>query len=518
MMAVMSAPAIASNAADVPVPRLAQWYGVRFAVLLTAVYAVVLSVGLSRHEIWRDEAKAWCLARESASLGELLHNRRYEGHPMLWYLLLFGASRINADPVAMQVVHGCIAVGAVAVFALFSPFGRVHKLLFAFGVFPLFEYGIVSRGYALGAVLLFLLLAVLRSPRRRPVVAAALLALLASTSLYGLFLGVACLLVWVVRDIQRRRSGELRLDWRDAAAGGLALAGLVAGFVQILPPPPKHAAPDATRLHVFADNRFAGSPAGEAVAAVWRGAVPVPPLRQSSYLYGNVLDADSGPRHAAAVIGAVMIVVAAGFAFRRSAPALVFLLCGTLLLVAFAWLKYAGSLRHEGHLFLVLIGAAWLGWPEHSRRDWRAWALTALLAVHAAVGVWFYARDVAAPFAPGDQAAAVLRARYGGNFVLVAEPGNYASPLTAHLGVPAYFPTHGRFAAYELLDGTPKWATREQVRQALRTVAAASDKPVVFLSNRAVQDADETIRLTPIFSSGPTLSGEQIELYEVERN
>ena len=61
-----------------------------FAIALTALVALLLAIGAARHEIWRDEAKAWVIARDSGSLPELLANTEREGHPLAWPLLLFG--------------------------------------------------------------------------------------------------------------------------------------------------------------------------------------------------------------------------------------------------------------------------------------------------------------------------------------------------------------------------------------------------------------------------------------------
>jgi len=47
------------------------------------VYAFLVALGISRHEIWRDEAQAWLIVRDVGSLGELFHVLRYEGHPAL---------------------------------------------------------------------------------------------------------------------------------------------------------------------------------------------------------------------------------------------------------------------------------------------------------------------------------------------------------------------------------------------------------------------------------------------------
>ncbi len=95
------------------------------------------------------------ISRDSSSISQLLANARFEAHPALWYLCLFALSRFTHAPEAMQVLNLLIGAGAVLLLARFSPFTSLQKILFAFGYFPFFEYGAISRDYQLGNLFLF---------------------------------------------------------------------------------------------------------------------------------------------------------------------------------------------------------------------------------------------------------------------------------------------------------------------------------------------------------------------------
>src|SRR5258708_2333734 len=96
----------------------------RFAAAVTLAFAVLGGIGLARHEMWRDEIQAWLIPAGSASLGELIHNLRYEGHPALWHILLWIVTRVTTRPEAMQVLHLAISAAAVFLFARNAPFPR----------------------------------------------------------------------------------------------------------------------------------------------------------------------------------------------------------------------------------------------------------------------------------------------------------------------------------------------------------------------------------------------------------
>src|SRR5215218_6745393 len=110
----------------------------RFAAAVTLAFLVVAGLG-----VLRDEMQAWMFAADSASPAEMLHAMRYEGHPPLWHLLLFLVSRLTRHPQAMQLLNLLFATASVWLFARWAPFPRRIRALFAFGYFPLYEYGVI---------------------------------------------------------------------------------------------------------------------------------------------------------------------------------------------------------------------------------------------------------------------------------------------------------------------------------------------------------------------------------------
>ncbi|MDE7285490.1 MAG: hypothetical protein K2N55_01425, partial [Lachnospiraceae bacterium] len=59
-------------------------------VIMAAVflgYLIFNGVLLARHELWRDEANVWLMAKELSPL-QLFSEIKYQGHPCLWYLLI----------------------------------------------------------------------------------------------------------------------------------------------------------------------------------------------------------------------------------------------------------------------------------------------------------------------------------------------------------------------------------------------------------------------------------------------
>src|SRR5262249_51790725 len=130
---------------------------------LIALFAVVVGFVMLRHEMWRDELQAWLIAKASSAPSDLLHNTRFEGHPILWYALLWPFAHASQAPRLEQAIEWALAVGATALVVLRAPLTRLQKALYVLGYFAVFEFGVLARSYTLGILLLYGAAALARS-------------------------------------------------------------------------------------------------------------------------------------------------------------------------------------------------------------------------------------------------------------------------------------------------------------------------------------------------------------------
>ena len=199
----------------------------RFAAILSTCFLFVLTILMSRHIMWRDEIRTWQVAEHAKNLPDLWNAMRYEGVPVLWYWIVFALTRTGLNPWLMQAVHALMATGVVFVVARWGPFSRITKLLFAFGYFPLFEYGVISRNYSLVFLLVVIACALISSPRINFIALAIVLFLLTQVSIwFGGFGG----LLWL--------TGLMKTRPREAAICGMfVLMGILSCYIECLPGP-----------------------------------------------------------------------------------------------------------------------------------------------------------------------------------------------------------------------------------------------------------------------------------------
>jgi hypothetical protein len=488
------------------------------ALALAGAFLAVLVAVVLHHEPWRDEVEFWLMAQTSTSLAELRQNLHYANQTRLWPLLLYGVSRLWEPVEAMQLFHALIAAAAIWTFARYAPFGARTKVLFAFGYYPLFEYGAIARSYGLGVWLLFSACALMARARRPYVALGACLFLLAQTSAFAAIIAVALALAVMADDLLGERApGEARHGWRLAAVVLLALAGLAVSVMQMIAPA------DGTfvlKWHVSTELPALLRTAGH----LWRAYVPLP--RPTLHFWNtNVLDGWTGVQAA----GGLALAAAATWAWAARPAALVFHLAGTGALLVFAYISGFSAARHVGHLYLVLVAAAWLA---AGARAWRSPALARqvgrplappvwqaagafLLVAHLGAGLFAAVMDLRHPFSGGRQTAEFLRGNGHGNAPLVVDPGFIGPPVAVHLGRPYYEPGSRRWGFFVVWD-RQRGIERVEVPLEAQALAREMERPVVLLSNRPIgRRRAPFTHLAEI--AGCIVEGEQYQVYLVPR-
>ena len=198
-----------------PRPRWPAWY-------VLSAYAALVATAIPYHEPWADEAQAWQLAR-SLSLGSLFKTYiRYEGSPGLWYFLLWAMQRVHIGYAGLHWICGGIAIGATALLVSKSPFPLYLKIALPFTYFLVFQYSVVARSYVLVPPLLYL---IALSWKKRPLILALLLGLLANVALHAAAISGGLSIVYLVEQL-RNRGAKDHVRLRQLFLGTLILFAL----------------------------------------------------------------------------------------------------------------------------------------------------------------------------------------------------------------------------------------------------------------------------------------------------
>jgi len=201
----------------------------RFAAALSLLHFALLLYFSQFHELWRDEVRALNIVLDSGSPLALMRNLHNEGHPILWYAILYLAQGVLRTKAVLVAASLLIAEAAVFVFAAYAPFPRWQRVLFALGLFPLYEYSVTCRNYGLAMLLAFTYSALYPRRFERPLWFASAIALFANATAFCAVIAAGMTVLWLLERgyvaLFRERPGLASLK-RTALAAGIALAGI----------------------------------------------------------------------------------------------------------------------------------------------------------------------------------------------------------------------------------------------------------------------------------------------------
>jgi hypothetical protein len=394
-------------------------------LIALAAYAVLLVVALGAHEMWRDELQAWSIAASSSSLPDLWHRAAYEPDPNLWFVVLFCASRISSSPVVLQVVNFLISVAAAGLVLFRAPLSLGHRLLLVFGYFLLYEYGAISRPYALVVLLAFATVDLLASDRSAIVGPSILLALLLQTSMYAVPLSIPLLVL---------------VGWRIGKQGAItprlvSALVLLAGLASV-----------ANELAMPRDFAFVQDPGHgiRLLIAVANGFMPVVPWRLHFW------NAALLPPPVAATLGALLLLGAAASLARFRESLFVFATAAAALLASTYAVSY-GAWRQHGLFTIAYVLALWLARTGGGRQS-RETFLTIVLLVQLVSSAAAVTIDQRFDFSAAHRTASFLDGMLAADDVVVGYPDLQVSPVAGYLRRPVFYLAGGRFGTYVIWD------------------------------------------------------------------
>jgi len=465
----------------------------RFILITWGIFILAAAWVVFHHELWRDEMQAWMIVRSSPHITDLYHNTRYEGHPLLWYVILWLLNQVTSLPESMQWVHLGIAGLIAFTWLKHAPFSRLQRALFLFGYFPLYEYTAICRDYSGG--ILFLILAVILFRKKENLVGSALLLFIAmQANMYALVLAIsvsAGMLFFICFNKKEKRypSGEIFF------AALIILSGMAIAARCIYPP---------------ADQWFGGwrqDFSWKEVKAVFtipaRATLPVP------YYGPHYWNTTLIPGIWLPVAISMALIIYCTLLFKKKPWILVIFLTGLTTMLSFSYLRLFGLIRHHGHFYILLIICLWLyysGTNTVSATPFRQWMerwgkrlVTAIFLVNIMAVIIPVYHDTRLPFSRSGEAAEYIQANHLDTLPLAGVPDYVAASLSGYLGKPIYFPETDTTGTYIVWNtARSRSVTNATILERTKAYARRVQKDVLLSLNYEVR-GDSTIRFIQSF-------------------
>ncbi len=505
-----------------------------YALGLTFLFLAVGAFTASHHEMWRDEIQAWLLARDSTSVFNLFANLKYEGHPGLWHLCLMPLSRITDSPVIMQMFHLLITGVTVYLFVRYSPFNWFQKLLFCFGYLVLYEYAIVARNYALGLLLITVFCVLFRERYKRFIWVGCVLFLLAHTSVHALIVTIAigialcCEYVFGGRFLQPLSQEIETIENKRPIWIGFALIsiGIITAVLQLNPPPD-------TGFAVAWNFNYEAKRVNDIVKLISRAYLPV--TRPVLGFWGSNALTTYPFFQTIQVPLCYFLMLFSVLLFLKRPTALLTYLISTFGLLAFFYVKYQGSIRHHGFLFLTLLMCCWiyrdcsavsLGKVEQQDTDSIVSSvlnvvgtvvLTLLLICHAIGGITAIRMEHRHIFSYGKLTAEYIKSQEMQNLLMIGDVDFAVSTVVGYLPKrQVYYPRGSRLGSFVRWDNARTHDVPDVlVIEAAKTLSVQTAQEVLIILNRALSvELHEQHNLTFLVKfTGSTVGDEGFYLY-----
>jgi hypothetical protein len=472
----------------------------RFAIAVAVTFFCVNLFFALRHVMWRDEWMPLVSAQFTGSYSEFFEVVRYIGRigffTFCWSLVKIGGGYL---PFKLAIV--LISTIGVYLLCRYSPLSRLQKCLFAFGYYPLYEYGTILRDYSIIFALSIACCVILCSSKWRPLLFSVVVALLFQTNPFGLALGCALALTFVF-DAWRR--GLLMVAtfkqprlWVGAA---IVMASFVAALVTMIPPP--DVAVIVLGQSLRTDSHLIRL--GESLAFPLRAWLPVPLFASWN---SHILDPWPWLQVLLSLGGAVLIASVVA----PSRTALFLFLSGMfglgMLLCHLPWT----ALRYHGPYFVLALLSYWVFLREASRGQlrpswpgWPGWlransgmGLTAVLTVHVVVAAIFLMQEQVIPFSGSREAARIIREHGGPDAVVVGDPDYPMISLTGYLGKEIYIASRGELGSFTKVDLKRRAVplSPEELAQAVGQVVSRSKRDVILVTTYQLAVPPEVGRL-----------------------
>jgi hypothetical protein len=416
-----------------------------------------------KHELRPDEMYAWLFARDSSSIPNLLFNLRYEPTPPLWYILLYLITRFTSWPVFMQIFHLLIATVSIWIFTKFSPFSKLQKTLFAFGFFPLYQYGIISRNYALGILFIFVFCAIFSLPKRKYTVLFGILFFLAQSNFLGAIMAIAFGFLLLGEILAAKLAAKIEfksIKKFDISIGILLFSCLILLLFHQLRLPP--------------DTFYSWTPSYFTKLNFSRIADTLG-IIHNTYFLSCTSNIEAWPPGAMIFLLSLAELFFIFFLFLRKRQILFLYFLGTFALLTFYYIKQENGiwLRHKGHLYILLIACLWiadyfqplevksklLNKISITAEKYRNIFILVILSLHFFWGIYWSGKDYKYSFSAAKDTAQFIKNNHLETMPMLGNEDSYISPITGYLNNKIYYVQGSRLGSYVL------WNRKRQTGQ-----------------------------------------------------
>lgn len=402
------------------------------------------------HEYWRDEVRSWHLASESLTFLDLIKITKVnEGSPSLWYIILYLISHyITKNFFVMKLFHILISTTTSFLILKFSPFNKRIKILLIFSYFFFYEYSIISRNYALGLLLIIILLILYKNIRKNLLLISITILLLGQVNTLAFIISIGFFLLIFSKSIYFLRYHNLKKIFFSLYIFIFFLSILIFLW-QLLPQESTKVINYSTILNIFFKKSTYEVISSNIISSFFQAPVFTLNFWNSNILVNLLSNTNIWLR----LILSLFIFSVPLFFLKKKATYL-YLFTGLIYLIGFS-IYLNNSARHFGHLFILLIACIWISNIEKNdtyfiknicNKKIQYFVLYIILSVSIFGSITAFYFDYKYPFSNGKYVAEYIEKNFDKNSLAIVGYLDYATETIAgYLEKDFYYPNSRDF-------------------------------------------------------------------------
>ena len=482
------------------------------------VYILINSIMLFFHEPWRDEMQAFSLANTSNSIAELINATQYEGHPSLWFVILFLFTRFTTSVIIIQLLHLAIMSTGVFVFLKYAPIKMIQKILIIFGYYFIYEYSLLFRCYAIGITLLFIVCVLIE--RKKIILSGIILFFVFQSNVYSLFLGTS---LWMICFFSFYKLSPLK----TILASLIVMLGILLFFFNVLP------------LHdagYAAGYQLKFLPILSNTINIWKSFIVIPKF-DIHFWNSSILDYLSENNALLIMrIGSSFIALFCLFYLRKSNKAVIYFLISTITIILFSAIKFDGYLRHNGHIFISFMIALWIKeiFPNNTeeipaffntkgiitqffQKINKDYLLNTILLIHVLSGIIAYSYEYRYSFSKAKEVVSYLKENKMIDFQIIGHSDFSVSSIAAMLNKKVYYPTSKDYFTHIVWNNKRNENVTDEDLMQLIIQFAKAKTPVLLITSYEIKNKtllnSYNIKLLKVFKPA-IVESEEFYLYD----
>ena len=389
-----------------------------YRISMLLMFIVIVTVVNFKHEIWRDEAQAWLIARDFKSISNFLYIMHYEGTPYLWHLILIPFAKLGFPLVTEKIIILIAAYASAYLIIFKSPFNNIQKVLIIFGYYSIYEYFAVSRSYGISFFLIILLASFHKYRFKRIKTYLLILYLFCNTNIHSTILGF-CIFVTFAYELYE--NGRLKAERYKIIMCSL---GFLLVVWQVMPPSDTM---QSLKGIYSTDALDAYEISAYALLAAY---LPIPVSKinfwNSNYLYN----------FATYYYGIILLGFLLQFFYKKKNIFLI-MLTSTVALELFFVLKGIPGVRHTGFIYLTFLFCYWLFLEEKKENDFHVESykkviIYIILICHVAGAVIAVSIDFKYNFSNSKYVAQYIESNVKMDETVIMFPSSYGASVVAN--------------------------------------------------------------------------------------